>query len=137
MERTWKPTAAGVLTIISGVMGIVGSVFLFLLSGLMGALGGAGWSQWMEEWSGGWWGPGAADITGMMDQIMSGAAIWITVAAIVVLVFGVIALCGGISSIKRRRWGLSLGGSILSLFIMPILGILAIIFVSLGKGEFE
>ena len=73
----------------------------------------------------------------MMEQFMGGAAIWIMVAGIVVLVFGIIALAGGISSLKRRRWGLSLAGSILSLFIMPILGILAIIFVSLGKGEFE
>lgn len=125
------------MTIITGAMGIAGGIILFLISGIVGALGGAGLSQWLESWSGGWWGPGAADITGMMEQIMAGAAMWITVAAIVVLVFGIIALCGGISAIKRRRWGLSLGGSILSLFIMPILGILAIIFVALGKGEFE
>jgi len=105
MERTWKPTTAGIMTIITGAMGIAGGVFLFLLSGVMGALGGIDWSQWVDKWG--------------------------------VLVFGIIALCGGISAIKRRRWGLSLAGSILSLFIMPILGLLAIIFVSLGKGEFE
>ena len=137
MERTWKPTTAGVMTIITGAMGIAGGVLLFLLSGIVGTLGGVDWGQWMEKWTGDWWGPGAANIPGMMEQFMSGAAMWIMIAGIVVLVFGVIALFGGVSSIKRKRWGLSLAGSILSLFIMPILGILAIIFVSLGKGEFE
>jgi len=137
MERTWKPTTAGIMTIITGAMGIAGGIFLFLLSGLMGALGGVDVSQWMERWSGDWWGPGAANIPDMMEQFVGAAAMWIMIAGIVVLVFGIIALIGGVSAIKRRRWGLSLAGSILSLFIMPILGLLAIIFVSLGKGEFE
>lgn len=137
MERTWKPTTAGILTIITGAMGIAGGILLFLLSGLMGTLGGADWSQWIEKWSGEWWGPGAADIPGMMNQVLGISSTVFLIAGIVVLVFGIIALTGGISSIKRRRWGLSLAGSILSLFIMPILGVLAIIWVSLGKGEFE
>ncbi len=137
MERTWKPTTAGIMTIITGAMGIAGGVFLFLLSGITGALGGVDWSQWVEGWSSGWWGPGAADIPGMMGEVMGITTTFFLIAGIVVLVFGIIALCGGISAIKRRRWGLSLAGSILSLFLMPILGLLAIIFVSLGKSEFE
>ncbi|MFC2024142.1 hypothetical protein ACFLTJ_00985 [Chloroflexota bacterium] len=137
MERTWKPTTAGIMTIITGAMGIAGGIFLFLVSGVLGALGGANWGQWLEQWQGEWWGPGAADVSGMIGGAMGDAALWVMIAAIIVLVFGIIALVGGISAIKRRRWGLSLAGSILSLFIMPILGILAIIFVSLGKGEFE
>jgi hypothetical protein len=137
MERTWKPTTAGIMTIITGAMGIAGGILLFLLSGVMGALGGIDWSQWVDKWSSEWWGPGAVDIPGMMGGVLGITTTVFLVAGIVVLVFGIIALSGGISAIKRRRWGLSLAGSILSLFIMPILGILAIIFVSLGKGEFE
>lgn len=137
MERTWKPTTAGILTIITGAMGIAGGIFLFLLSGFMGVLGGIDWSQWVDKWSTEWWGPGAADIPGIMGNVLGITATAFLIAGIVVLVFGIIALCGGISSIKRRRWGLSLAGSILSLFIMPILGVLAIVFVSLGRGEFE
>jgi len=138
MERTWKPTTAGIMTIITGAMGIAGGVLLFLLSGIVRTLGGIDWGQWMDKWSGeDWWGPGAAYPPGMVEQFLGGATMWIMIAGIIVLVFGIIALSGGISAIKRRRWGLSLAGSILSLFIMPILGILAIIFVSLGKREFE
>jgi hypothetical protein len=62
------------------------------------------------------------------------------VAGIIFLVFGIIALVGGIFAIRRKRWGVALAGAILSFPIIPfggILGLLAIIFVSLGKGEFE
>jgi hypothetical protein len=125
------------MTIITGAMGIAGGIMLFLISGFMGALGGIDFSQWADKWGGEWWGPGAADIPGMMGDVLGISSTVFLVAGIVVLIFGIIALVGGISAIKRRRWGLSLAGSILSLFIMPILGILAIIFVSLGKGEFD
>jgi hypothetical protein len=48
---------------------------------------------------------------------------------------GIVAIVGGISAIRRKRFGLSLAGAI---FALPsvILGILAVIFVSLGKREF-
>ena len=136
MERTWKPTTAGIMTIITGVMGIVGGGFVIALSRGVSALGGMDWSKWISEWTGSW-GPGAADIPGMLSDMMGAAAMWLLIAGIIVLVFGIIALAGGISAIKRRRWGLSLAGAILSLPLMPVLGVLAIVFVSLGKREFE
>jgi hypothetical protein len=54
------------------------------------------------------------------------------------IVFGIVAIIGGIYSLRREVWGLALAGSICAL-IGPwfILGVLAIIFVSLGKGEFK
>jgi hypothetical protein len=142
MERTWKPTTAGVLTIITGAWGIFMGVIVMLASGILRAVsaGGLDIGQWLEQWSGGRWGLGSVDVSGMLGQILGGAAVWVMVAGIVVLVFGIIALCGGISALKRRRWGLSLAGGILSLPLIPagpILGILAIVFVSLGKKEFE
>lgn len=63
---------------------------------------------------------------------------WLSAIGAPLIILGVIALVGGIYSLKRRIWGLALAGSICAL-IDPwfILGVLAIIFVSLGKGEFE
>ncbi len=136
MERTWKPTTAGVMTIITGAMGIAGGIFVMGVGRVVGTLGGIDWSGWMEKW-GGAYGPGAGDMPSRMAEIFGISSTVIMIVGIVVLVFGIIALSGGISAIKRRWWGLSLAGSILSLVIMPILGILAIIFVSLGKEEFE
>ena len=62
---------------------------------------------------------------------------WLSVICAPLIVFGIIAIVGGIYALKRRIWGLALAGSIFAL-IGPwfILGILAIIFVALGKGEF-
>jgi len=49
-----------------------------------------------------------------------------------------IDIVGGIYALRRRIWGLALAGSICALLgPWALLGILAIIFVSLGKGEFE
>ena len=139
MERTWKPTTAGIMTIITGSWGIFIGVIVIMASGFVRVMGVMDWSQWMEEIPREWL-PGTVDIPEMMGQIMGDVAMWIMIAGIIVLVFGIIALVGGISAIKRNRWGLSLAGSILSLPLLPmgpILGLLAIIFVSLGKGEFE
>ena len=54
------------------------------------------------------------------------------------IMLGIIAIVGGVYALRREVWGLALAGSICAL-IGPwaILGILAIIFVALGKGEFE
>jgi hypothetical protein len=63
---------------------------------------------------------------------------WLSVIFAPLIVFGIIAIVGGIYALRREVWGLALAGSICAL-IGPwfILGILAIIFVSLGKGEFK
>jgi hypothetical protein len=62
------------------------------------------------------------------------------------LVLGIIAIVGGISAIRRKNFGLSLAGAICALpsglmgilnIICVPMGILAIIFVSLGKREFS
>jgi hypothetical protein len=63
---------------------------------------------------------------------------WLGVIFVPLIVFGIIAIIGGIYALQRKIWGLALAGSICALFgPWALLGILAIIFVSLGKGEFE
>jgi len=133
MERTWKPTTAGILTIIEGSMRIAFGIGLIVAGRWVGALGGLDWSSWIEEWAR-VYGPGTADIQSMLTRILGVSSTALIAIGIVLLVFGIIALSGGISAIKRRRWGLALAGSILSL--PGIMAILAIIFVSLGKKEF-
>jgi len=49
---------------------------------------------------------------------------------------GIIAIIGGISAMKRNRVGLALTGAIGAL-LSGTLRMLAVIFVSLAKGEFE
>ncbi|MDD5590902.1 MAG: hypothetical protein PHY18_03125 [Dehalococcoidales bacterium] len=141
MERTWKPKTAGVLSIIAGVIEVIFGALIIQVGGILGSLGGD-WGNWLDyigglgDFSG--WGdfgmiPGIEDI---MSSVLAGMLIF----GVIVLVFGIIAIVGGIHSIKRRRWGLALTGAILSFPFIPvgaILGLLAVIFVCLGKKEFE
>ena len=74
----------------------------------------------------------AADVTGsMLTGFWGFGAIGIPGIAV-----GIIAIVGGVFALKRRVWGLALAGAICALVPGFILGILAIIFVSLGKDEF-
>jgi hypothetical protein len=60
--------------------------------------------------------------------------IWLIIAGGLILL-GILAVIGGISAVRRKRFGLSLVGAIAAL-ISGLLGILAVIFVLLGKAEF-
>ena len=51
-------------------------------------------------------------------------------------ILGIVAVIGGISAIRRKRFGLSLAGAICALPSV-ILGIPAVILVALGKREFN
>jgi len=138
MERTWKPTTAGILNIISGAMGIGGGVTTIILGGFVGKLGGlsAEISGALSEWAGVWI-PEATDLQSLITEVAGISSAVLMAVGIVLLVFGIIALIGGIYAIKRQKWGLALAGSILALPAGGILGILSIIFVSLGRKEFS
>jgi len=103
VEKTWKPTAAGILAIISGAIGCIYRVILYAVFSPLGL-----------------WGLGAP-------------------SEILLLMLGVVAIDGGVCALKRKSWGTALAGSICALF-SPLgipLGILAIIFVAIGKSEFN
>ena len=49
----------------------------------------------------------------------------------------VVAIIGGIYARRGRMWGLALAGAICAMFPAVPLGVLAIIFISIAKREFE
>ena len=108
MERTWKPTVAGILSIIAGVIQLLLGITFTVGIGLAGSLAIPGFP------------------TGILAAF-----------AIPIIILGIVAIAGGIFAVKRAKWGLALAGSICALFGPWILGIPAIIFVIMGKGEFE
>jgi len=55
--------------------------------------------------------------------------------AILIMVLGVTVIIGGIAALRRKSYSLSLAGAICAL-PLTVLGILAAIFVALGKREF-
>lgn len=111
MEKTWKPTTAGVLGIIAGAFAVIVGILLAAIGifagGFLGAIGSPG----------------------LGGLVADGVAMR--------LILGIVAIVGSIYALKRRVWGLALAGSICSLFCVWFLGIPAIIFIVMAKGEFE
>jgi len=108
MEKTWKPTTAGILSIVAGAFGLLGAI-------IVGVVG--------------------ETIAGL-EQIPGMSTLFAAIA-IPLIIIAIIAIVGGVYALKRRIWGLALAGTICSLFCMWLLGIPAIIFVILGKSEFS
>ncbi len=112
MERTWKPTTAGILTIVAGAFNLIAGIAIACLGAAcpwtdhMGMMGMTGWC--------------------------------FGVIGIPLIIIGIIAIAGGVFALRRRVWGLALAGAICALFPPPIiaLGLLSIIFLALSKEEF-
>ena len=111
MEKTWKPTTAGILSIIAGVIAIIVGIVVVTLGTVAGGLLGL---------------IGLPGLSGIVAALVA-----------IPIVLGIVAIIGGIYALRRRIWWLALVGSICSLICVWFLGIPAIIFVAMGKGEFE
>ena len=99
MERTWKPTTAGILNIISGAFFLIGGItVLSLLGQPIMATPWASYAMYSMGLSGT---PSASFVT-----------TFIVILATVLIVPGVVSMLGGFYSIKRSVWGLALAGSI-------------------------
>jgi hypothetical protein len=129
-RRSGLPTAGGVLSIIAGVFKVIGGAGIAVLSGI-------GCFARIHEFPffrnhGFYFGA---------EFGLEGIPRWLSVGGIVIGVIlgvlGIVAIVGGISAIKRSSFGLSLAGAICAFIPLNLLGLLAIIFVSLSKREFE
>lgn len=112
-ERTWKPPTAGILEILAGAANF--------LAGLGTLIGGT-----------------------FIDDLFSGTASYFAsvtgqILGSVLMVLGIISIIGGIMCLRRQRWGMGIAGAITALFPAPafLLGILALIFVTISRDEFH
>ena len=127
MDRMWKPTTAGIMTIISGCYGIGTGVLLAALGASLLIF-----PSFLEPFLGD---------TNIGGQPLDFGGIGSLIGALgnAGIALGVIALIGGSFALRRRVWGFALAGAILSLPLIPVgtvLGILSIIFLSKSRREF-
>ena len=117
-SRSGLLTAGGVLSIMGGLLELIGAGILMGI-GIKSIVGGSLWFIPYTPWFAG-------------IEILAGAVIAV---GVVFLALGAIGVAGGISALNRKSFGLSLAGAIC---ILPtvLLGILAIIFVSVSRREF-
>jgi len=115
-------TAGGVLSIIGGLLELIGGGVVMGI-GIQNIIGGPFWFITDIPWF-----PGKEIVAGVIPAI-------IIIVGVVILALGAIGVAGGISALNRKSFGLSVAGAIC---ILPtaILGILAIIFISVSKKEF-
>ena len=106
-EKTWMPLTAGILIIVSAA--------IKLLTALGVIIGLAFYTTTSSHFSVG------ISETGILLAIM-----------IPFLVLGIVALIGGIYTLRRKVWGMALAGAIAAFLPTSILGVLAIIFVQAG-----
>ena len=139
MEKTWKPTAAGVICIIAGAICVIPGIWIALVL----AFAGAGWSKFI----------GAPIIVAGVIPIVGGiyalrrriwrlalaGSILALIAPVTLVTLAMLLLAIGLSEglsplptipeILARIWCLVVA--------LGIPGILAVIFVTLGKREFK
>jgi hypothetical protein len=113
--RVWKSTVAGIIDLIAGIKGITGSIFLL-------ALGHGLDLGTFDRWG------------GPFPGLLRGG--FFHALAIPILLFGIVAIIGGIFALQRRSWGWALAGGIAAVFASPFLGVVAIIFTALSQNEF-
>jgi len=108
MKRTALPIVAGVINIIIGSINLLGIIGVGIAIAVV-------WNQSWVDWT-------ALTI------------LWIVF--VVLLVFGLPSLIGGIYAVQRKNWVIALIGSIASFLTWAIIGLIPLILVILSKDEF-
>ena len=124
-ERGGLLTAGGILSIIAGIYLIVVGVSVAVRLMLASVISPDGVRVWQEF----------IGYSPFFPFIVYWPSYrWVIIGGCVGIL-GIVAIVGGISAIRRKSFGLSLAGAICAL-PSAILGIPAVIFVTLGKREF-
>jgi hypothetical protein len=71
------------------------------------------------------------------DGVITAIMVFYIVVCVGMTLLGALGVVGGVYALRRRNWGLALAGAIGGTITFFPVGIPAIVFVALGKGEFE
>jgi len=117
-------SAGGILSIVTGAFeviagGLIAALATFKIPSLL---------LWQPEFP---FAPGSWDIFDI-----AGIPKWILIVGIVLVILGVVAIVGGVCAVRRKSFGLSLAGAICAFLPFNLLGLLALIFVSVARREF-
>jgi uncharacterized BrkB/YihY/UPF0761 family membrane protein len=110
--KTGKPIVAGIINITAGCIKLLGATYLALLIANVLKL------TWL-------------------DDLLNGSLFVVWISMMLLIIFSLIAITGGVSNIKRVRWTWALTGSIITIFPCVILGIITTILTTLSKNEFN
>lgn len=114
MKLTWKPTVAGILNLFSGVFAFISFVGLVIGSIVTS---------------------NPAVFQGNIPPV--NVSLICLILAIAYVPISGLCIVGGIYDLQRKKWTLSLIGSVVAIFSTWIIGILSTVFTALSKEEFE
>jgi hypothetical protein len=120
-----KGQIAGILSIVSGAIGLLGGAYYIAMMFFMNIV-----FDFVAEVESA---PPPMGMDSMMDFMFF---IYGAIGLVFVLI-GILAIIGGVYSIKRKYWGLGLAGAIGSTVVFYPCGIAAIILIAIGKSEFN
>ena len=126
-NKTWKSTTAGILSILGGASAITGGIMLTLMAQGVMLFGVVPWTAFIPE----------LEYIPEIHGIFSGIGIFIFALGIPLIILGAVAIVGGVYALKRKKWGLALAGASCALLCNTLVGILAVVFVIMGKEEFD
>jgi len=109
-------TAGGVLNIVTGVLGLISEIAYAIIAALLQANHSV---FYIED----------PEIIPIVIAIL-----WI--ACISTFIPSIVSIVGGVFAIQRKSWGWALAGSICAILCSTITGVLALIFIIMGKEEF-
>lgn len=116
MNRSWMPTAAGILNIIAGVMALLGALALVFVGTVTMMV-----PEMTPE-------PGDDLPLALVSGLIWGLVVLSLIAAL-------LSIVGGIVALRRSGWAWPLAGAITALFSAMPIGVLALIFVVLAEKE--
>jgi hypothetical protein len=119
MQRTWKPTVAGVLELAAGVFGLTRGALLLKLPFILG------W-QFAHALAG----PGP-----MFARFFQSG--FFHILAFGHLAGGALAIVGGIFTLQRKSWVMALVGAVAAVFASFPLGVVAVILAAMSEREFR
>lgn len=118
-ERGGLLSAGGILSITVGAAQVI-------IGGVIAAISGLNISLWLPD----------LPYFGDLFNIIGTIPIVAVIIGVSFIALGIIAVVGGVAATKRSNFGLALAGAICAL-PSGTLGVLAVIFISLARGEFE
>jgi len=121
INRTWKPKAAGILNIISGILSTLALIYVIIavIS---------------------FYNPNIRQFFGPEFIPPPGFHPIVIIMLVIVIIAIAFQIIGGIFALKRRKWGWALANSFIAAILhagINPLGIASTIFVILSKDEFE
>jgi hypothetical protein len=118
MERTWKPTVAGILDLIAAGYGLMGGCALLVLAGMF-----------------------ASRMFGMGDEGPAFGRFFTTglfhILGWAHILCGILAIPGGILNLQRRAWSWAVIFSVAAIVAAFVPGLIALILTSMSEKEFK